>query len=313
MKKKPNVKPVKWEGIITNIQGNILCQLARYKFLTLSQLLQLNVGTTQYKYLWKQMASLRDRKTPLVSQQRFSMVKRINNAPPQRIEDWYFLNTAGKRALEEELFFEGEINIPSRKSNIANKDYFHRRHTIDFRIALDLWAIEKQVSVPFFDCYYDRALNRQQDKKIRAKTRIDFSDNDYFIPDGAFKIIHSQDERFCLMEMYQGNDLKRTITQLHKHGLAMTQRYTHKAYKLPSDKSYLVILIFEHQSLMNAVINRIKEEKEIFGGIAKYFRCKTLNSLSNAHFNIGWKTLLGQELNLFNFRKASNGKPKDAL
>ena len=290
---------VRWEGVITNIQSNILLALARYKFLTISQLLHLNIGTTQKAYLWKQLASLRDRSQPLVKRQQFSITQALNGKPPRRIEDWYFLNNNGKKALVENLAFDGQIKMPVGRKSIASKDYQHRRHTIDFQIELDLWAKSANIKIPFFHTYFEKVGNARIDKNLRAKTRIDFDNGNYFIPDGAFSIIHNQGEKFFLMEMYQGNDTKRTISQLHKHALSMTKRYTHKAYQLPAQQSYNIVLIFQHQSLKDAVINRIQTNGHAFSIIQKYFRCKHYEELQGNEFYTNWTTLHGEPVNLY--------------
>lgn len=289
---------VKWEGVITNIQGNILTHLARYKFLTISQLLDLDVGTSQYKYLWKQIASLRDRKTPLVKCQRFSVTAPPQGKPPQRIEDWYYLSNAGKKALINELRFENEIKMPIGRGNLAYKDYRHRRRTIDFQIALERWAISIGMEIPFFDRYFDKLGNNRTDKNLRAKTRIDFKEKDFFIPDGAFKIANDQLEKFFLLEIYNGKDTNRTINQLHKHATALTKRYTHQAYNLPKNKSYNIVLIFQNESLQNAVVERVNNQEKAFSIIQKYFRCKSLNQLKEGDFNSEWITLSGENNNL---------------
>lgn len=291
--------PVKWEGVITNIQGNILLKLAQYKFLTLTQLLKLDVGTSQYKYLWKQMASLRDRKRPLVRSQRFSVALPLNGNPPQRIEDWYCLNNAGKNALRNDLQFHGNIKMPIGRGNLAYKDYRHRRHTIDFQIALQKWAEKANIEIPFFDTYFDKSGNARTDKNLRAKTRIDMDRGMYFIPDGAFKVVQNLQEKFLLMEMCQGSDTIRAVAQIHNHARAMTNRFTHKAYNLPQNKSYLIILIYQKEALKNAVAERVKMEGNTFSVIQKYFRCKTLEEVENGDFFEGWATLFGEEVSLF--------------
>ncbi|MEL6943462.1 MAG: hypothetical protein AAFO82_12400 [Bacteroidota bacterium] len=298
MAHKRTKENVHWEGVITNIHARILTKLARYRYLTLSQLLQIGVGTTQYKYLWKQAASLRDRKHPLVKCQRFSVSQTSKNQPPKRVEDWYYLNEAGKRALLDELNYDGQIKMPISRASLPYKDYQHRIRTINFQIKLDQWAEQNEVQVLFFDTYFDKEGNNRVDKNLRAKTRIALAQDDFFIPDGAFKIIKEDQERFFLMETYNGKDTSRTIHQLHKHALALTKRYTHQAYNLPSNKSYNIVLIFEYESHLKAVIERIQTKEPSFQIIQKYFRAKSLEQLENTNFFEHWSTLGGEEVSL---------------
>ena len=246
-------RQVKWEQVITNIQGNVLEALAKYKFLTLTQMLLLDVGTIQYKYLWEQVKSLRDRKRALVGAHRF------DSPYPRkgRVEDLYYLTNQGRHALKEELFFKGSIKIPTNKTP-AYKDYTHRKYTIDFQIALHKWAKKAGFNVPFFHTYFDM-IGSKKEKNLRAKTRIAL-DTDFFIPDAMFQLESEHKERFYLFEMYNGKDSKRVIKQLHKHARAMTQRYTHQQFGLDHSRSYSIILVFEFESTKKAVIEKARRE-----------------------------------------------------
>ena len=291
---------IKWENVITNIQGNVLEGLARYKFLTLSQMLDLQVGTTRYKYLWEQVKSLRDRRKPLVSCHRYE------NPEPRkgRVEDMYFLTSLGKTALVNELLFsERAIKIPAGNTP-AYKDYFHRKNTIHFQIALDKWADDVGVDVPFFDAYFDMTGNNRTSKDLRAKTKIDFGGEEYFIPDGVFKLNKEKKQRLFLFEMYNGKDSNRVIEQLHKHAIAMTNRYTHHSLGYDPNKSYTIVLMFEFEGIKKAVVEKAKKEfsesgKQSFGKVQQYFISKSLDDLKEGNFDRNWTTLFGRKSKLF--------------
>jgi len=98
-------------------------------------MLKMDIGTTQYQYLWKQTASLRDRIKPLVACNSFP------NPNPRKgkVESIYYLTKDGRDALIEDLFYhEDEIKFQVGNS-IAYRDYDHRKKQIDFQIALDRW------------------------------------------------------------------------------------------------------------------------------------------------------------------------------
>ena len=287
------------DAVVSRIQSSVLISLARFKFLTISQLLEIGVGTNQKSYLWKQMASLRDRKTPLVKCQRFAMVQTKSSKPPVKVEDWYYLNPAGKRFLEDEFQYREGIKMPIGRGNIPSKDYFHRKRTISFFIALTKWAEANRIEIPFIHNYYDKTGNVRKSGNLRARTKIEFNGGDFFIPDGAFKLLSKKGEKFFLMEMYNGNDVGRTVNQLVKHAVCLTQRYAHKAYEIPFNKSYLIILIFEQRELMDATINRISTKEPAFSVIQKYFRCKTVEEIARGSFFKDWKTLGGEVVGLF--------------
>ena len=292
-------KKIKWANVITSIQGNVLEGLARYKYLTLSQMLELEVGTIRRKYLWEQVTSLRDRRKALVACHRFE-----NPEPKKgRVEDMYFLTQNGKNALVNELQYpELTIKIPTSQTP-AYKDYFHRKYTISFQITMDKWAEGHEVDVPYFYTYFDMIGNNRVNKNLRARTRVDFEGEDYFIPDGAFRLVGKDNQRSFLFEMYNGKDSGRVIEQLHKHALALTNRFTHHSLGFDPTKSYTIILMFEFEGIKKAVMKKAKKElsesgKKSFANVEKYFICKSLEELDKEGFDKNWTTLFGRRSNL---------------
>lgn len=279
-----------WDNLITKIQQNVLVSLARYKYLTMSQMISLKVGTNQYPYLWKQVASLRDRKRALVSCNNFP----LPSPKKGRVESLYFLTKEGMNQILGNGFVESEeaIKIPKGKT-IAYKDYFHRKFTIDFQIALYQHAEKNEKSVEFFHTYFDKVGDNRINKNLRALTRIDFEGKQFFIPDAVFKI----NRQFFLFEMYNGKDTKRVLEQLHKHAQALTFRHTHRAYNLDETKSYRIILLFEFESAKEALIKRIQEDSS-FDMIRSYFFAKSLNE-SIFETSNDWNDLNGDIKSLF--------------
>ena len=281
-------KKVPWAGRITSIQGNILEALARYKFLTNTQLLRLDVGTTQYPYLAKQIRSLRDRGRPLVGTHNFHTPQPRKG----RVESMHYLTLKGREALVFELDKDVEsIKMPVGKS-VAYKDYLHRRYTIDYQIELDKWAEQNGATVPIFDTYFDKVGNNRVSKNLRAKTRITLSQDEYFIPDGAYFLKREGGKRLHLMEMYNGKDTGRIIRQLHKHAQALAFKCTHKQFNLDPDFSYTVDLVFQYESIMRATIERIQEDGA-FTNIGQYFLCKTIEEVNDGQLDT-WVDLFGE-------------------
>ena len=283
-------KLIPWSNKITNIQANVLEALAKYKFLTLSQMLQIGVGTTQYKYLWKQVASLRDRKRGLVDRRNFNTEDRLG-----RVEDMYFLTKHGASALILDLRFpEEEIRLPKGKT-IANKDYYHRKFTLDFQIKTYQWAEGAGRFVPYFHTYFDKTGNNRTDKNLMTMTRIDFEGEDYIIPDAAFLLSSLEKERLFLFEMHNGSDTFRLLKQLHKHAFALVRKFTHKKFKYPNDKSYTTLLLFEREGTKKAFIQRLIKEGQAFTEVQNYFLCKSLEDLEIKPFDTGWLTIYGKK------------------
>ncbi len=286
-------KKVMWHNTITNIQARVLEGLARYQYLTFSQMSALGVGASHYQYLWKQVASIRDRKRPLVKCHNFSTPQPKRG----RVESLYFLTQHGKNALINELHLhEEEIKKPTSRT-VAYKDYHHRKQTIDFRIQLDKWAKNQDLTVPFFDTYFEKSSN--SNGELRAKTRIDIKGGDYIIPDGAFEIIGDQKKEFFLFELHRGADNARLIRQLDKHARCLTYRSTHGKYGLPVKKGYKIILLFELDSIKDAFVKRMGKDGFAFKKVQQYFLSKSISDLGQGDFNGGWTTLFGDRVVFF--------------
>ncbi|MEO1263850.1 MAG: hypothetical protein AAFZ15_33905 [Bacteroidota bacterium] len=288
MKAKPPSKKVMWGNTITNIHANVLLGLARYQYLTFSQMLQLGVGTKHYQYLWKQVVSLRDRRRPLVKCHNFSTPQPKRG----RVESLYFLTAQGKNALINELNIHEEFIKKPTSKTVAYKDYHHRKQTIDFRIHLDKWAKEYGYEVPFFDTYFEKS--KHPNGLFYAKTRIDLN-NGYIIPDGAFKVANFEIERFYLFELHRGEDSSRIIQQIHRHAQCLTSRATHGKYNLPLNKAYRVLLLFENEGVKESVLKRIKKEQAAFKNIQQYFLLKGINNSSKGEFDKNWITLYSKD------------------
>lgn len=283
-------KKIEWSGAITIIQGNVLEALARYKFLTMSQMLKLNIGTTQYNYLSRQIKSLNDRKKALIKRQSYQAPQ----VSKGRIEGMYFLTKRGHETLVYDLHIDKEkIKMPIGKT-MAYRDYFHRKYTIDYQIALDKWAKANNANIPFFDTYFDKIGNNRVSKNLRSKTRITFSDSEYFIPDGVYFVEKEGKKRLHLMEMYNGKDTGRVVKQLHKHGKALSFKYSHKQFNIDENISYTIALVFEFESIMKATIDRIQEDGS-FVSIAQYFLCKTLQEVNEGKLDM-WVNLNGEQV-----------------
>jgi len=81
---------------------------------------------------------------------------------------------------------------------------------------------------------------------------------------------------------------------LLKHANALVERKTHTKYKLDRKKSYNIVLVFEFDSMMRAVIKKISSD-ERFKFIEKYFLCKNLDQIRVDDFYSNWTTLSGNK------------------
>ena len=194
---------------------------------------------------------------------------------------------------------EEEIRLPIGRT-VAYKDYLHRKHTIDYQIALDTWARDNEIDVSKFDTYFDKVGNNRTTKNMKAITKISLSETKYMIPDAVYTLKNNTGEsKLHLFEMHNGKDSLRAVKQIHVHAHAMQFKCPHKKYGLDESTSYKVVYLFQHKSIMESVIERMKKDPS-FAVIHKYFLCHSIEGIEEAEFFNTWVNLYGEPAILHN-------------
>jgi hypothetical protein len=277
-----------------NSHSEILLALAKYKYLTVSQLASIGkMGNRDNAS--RRLKELKDRK--LVRGISYGFTPWIG-----RVENANCLTPKGRRALLDGLGLEHtEIRMPVSGSNVYFKDYFHRRDTVDFHIALLKWAEKNHSQLLFFHTYFDR------EKKIwtrgTASTKFPLWAG-HLIPDGAFMLWLPQLwKELFLLEVYRWKDTLRTFRQLKKHAEALVQGSANSKYNF--EKPYRVLCVFEHNSMMQAVMGRMVESG-YFSQLSAHFLFKLLGNitwhdLATGRWSMGKKQvgMLGDATNVF--------------
>lgn len=243
-------------------QTDMLLALARYKFLTTSQMILLGISKHRSN-ISKHLKELREGKRPFVGRMEFG------THPKQgRLEDFYYLTPRAKKSLMDGLQMQAdEIQLPIGTSTLFNNDYFHRKFTIDCQIATYQMAEQKGWEVLFFERYFDKTGSNRKGGTSRAKTKIDMDDGHYLIADGVFMIEKEEigDRDLYCFEMYNGKDTKRVHKQLRQYVQAFANgspsiKYNHRTPDGSRYKGSRVLCVFEHASCMEAVVQRIETD-----------------------------------------------------
>jgi hypothetical protein len=259
-------------------QTKILLGLAKYKFLTTSQMIQLGVATKRSN-LTPHLQKLRNGTRPFIGRMEFG-----THPKEGRLEDFYYLKTKAKNALMEELQMdEKDIHIPLGTSTLFSNDYFHRKYTLDCHIAIEQVAGKRNCEVLLFERYFDKIGSNRKGGTLRAKTRIDIGKENHLIADGVFILkTPKQEELYCL-EMYNGKDTKRVHKQLRQYVQALALgspsiKYDHKTEDGSRYRGCRVLSIFEYESCMKAVIERL-EKDQAFANMKELFLFQELQGI----------------------------------
>jgi hypothetical protein len=244
-----------------------LLALAKYKYLTVPQLAVLGKMGNKDN-VSRRLKELKDRK--LVRGIAYGFTPWIG-----RVDNVNCLLPKGKRAILEWLALDtSEIRLPSWRSNVYFKDYFHRRDTVDFHINLSKWAERHHSHLLFFHTYFDREKTAWTRGTASTKLAIPIG---HIIPDGAFMLWLPQLwKELFLVEVYRWKDTLRTFRQLQKHAQALVNGSVNEKYSF--DKPYRVLCLFQHFSMMQAVISRM-EQSPYFSNLSAHFLFKPIESI----------------------------------
>jgi hypothetical protein len=257
----------------------IIEALARYKFLTTSQLDYLNILKNKVG-LYARLRGLRVGKKPYIRNNIFGIMPGKG-----RLEDFYFLDKKGKDFLIEHLdYSEDKIKIPKGRSTLFQRDYFHRKRTIDFFLYFDRFLLQNENShIIFLDYYFDKIGDNRKGKNLQAKNKIEIEETGGgFIPDIITKFRYKNEPYLFFIEQHNGKDTKKLMKQLYYHLLAIEQGAGAEKYQI--NKSHRVVVVFEFESILKATIERLGKIED-FKGFEKFFIFKTSQSLKSNFFD----------------------------
>jgi len=271
---------------LTESQITAIQYLAKFKYLTSSQFVKMGL----YKkrgYLTNSLKVLVDMKRPLLKKYNFNSIN-------GKLESFYYLTKYGKNFLMDELDYrEFQIKVPRGLSPISFTGYHHRKLTIDFHIYLRMWLKSNNGDVSFFNYYFDKSGNNRSDDKSRyvtASNKIILDRTTSFIPDVNTMFSVDEKEYLYLFEQHNGTDAKRLFEQLYVHINAIANGSVSKKYNIK--KAHRVVVVCEHESVKNSVIQRLQKES----GIEHYYNFfifKT-NSELEEDFYHNWTKISGE-------------------
>lgn len=257
----------------------ILEALARYKFLTVSQMLKLGLGgqKNHKQYLQRILKQTRERKRPTLACIKFDGTYKY-----QKREYVYYLTKRGVEQLLNNTELENHhINRPVGTSSLFERDYTHRMMHIDMMISLYSWCEFKQSKVIFFDSYYDYESTQKRGAPIsKTNVTIDSERGTRIIPDGIYLIQKSSGKyELFAWEIHMGRDKQRIMRQLVAHKTAIQQGAISYKYGLVNKDqdcretglANRVVVIFEHKSTMKNTIEAVRKSQDISEAFYPYF------------------------------------------
>lgn len=244
---------------LTEIQTRILEGLSHYRYLTHSQMLHLKIGSPSF--LRHSTRRLREKgDEPLIASIRYPF------APKEgRLEQVHHLTQAGASLLAD-IRKDDDISRRFRPvTAIYHRDYWHRKFTIDFQIAVTK-AVEshENLELNIFDRYFDKTGSNHSSagSALRSRTRVDLDEDEHVIADANFVLCRPFDTKKHVLytaEIANGKDTKRILRQIERHAAVLRKRALATKYEIPEKPLHQVLFIFSDYGLLKAVRSRFVE------------------------------------------------------
>ena len=246
---------------LTEIQTRILEALAHYRYLTHSQMLRLKIGSPSFlRFSTRRLREKGDE--PFIQSIYYPF------APKEgRLEQVHHLTAAGAAVLADVTKNDAYRHLKPVTA-VYHRDYWHRKFTIDFQIALtQALADDERLELLIFDRYFDKiGANQTKDarRSLRSKTRVDIDADRHIIPDINFILSRPFDAKHRVLytgEIANGQDTKRVLRQIERHADVLEQQALAAKYDMPSRGAQQVLFIFSDYQLFRAVRSRFVEVK----------------------------------------------------
>lgn len=276
--------------MLTPLQNSILLSLATYHFLTRSQmhLLQLGSMTALHRALraWSQMSSC-------------SSLVNIHSFPPSarwgRLEYVYSLTPAGYSAAKESAPDMMDEATQKEVLPIYPLDYFHRFHTISFRIGLENALKRSSFSLVKYDQYFEKIPQGQGASCIA--TQVSLTEQICFRPDSIFVLGNGRRQGVFSLETVWTPNLSRVLHHVRQHMDAISGGLVSSQYGLPR-QDYRALFIVRDQTLSRGVLLRL-EQMKVFTPFRHHFLFAPMAHMKHDVLRC-WRKV-GDQQHLFNF------------
>ena len=247
---------------LTEIQTRILEALAHYRYLTHSQMLRLGIGSASFLRFSTRRLREKGSDEPLIESVAYPFTPREG-----RLEQVHHLTPAGAAVLAD-VTNKDTYRKLRPVTAVYHRDYWHRKYTIDFQIALtQALAGDERLDLLTFDRYFDKTganRGRKAEHPLRSKTRVDIDADHHLIPDANIVLsrpFNPKHRALYTAEIVNGQDTKRILRQIERHAEVLQKQVLAAKYDLPAKTTHQVLFIFSDYGLLRSVRTRLVEVK----------------------------------------------------
>lgn len=226
--------------VLTPSQHKALLMLARYRYLTIKQMVACGVAKNEATIRNHVIYRLAKRASKNYVQIQDYFGSNVNFG---RLPYVHALTQYGAQKVAELLDLDAErVRYPVGKIQYVN-DYYHREAYINFCIALDLWASQDDArEVLKLSHYFDKTGANRKGAPTRSVNRLEASQEVGDIePDGLALVDTGTKKRALAVEIHNTTDTKRVLQQLAKHTHAISSGVV--SQHLGHDKANFVVSV----------------------------------------------------------------------
>ena len=242
---------------ITESQIRVLESLAEFKFLTVAHMQTLGVQSHAQNIRTSVRA---------LERSAYIGVRDLGALPTYgRLKKIFYLKNKGKKFLvDHDIMEEESIRIPSEKGRkIVERDYKHRLSVIDAHIALNRWLKNfEDTAIVHRSSYFDQhGSQRNNDTVKHNKVILSEGKKEYIIPDFLAVYRINNNTHAIALEQHNGKDTKKLLKQISAYCTAIENGSI--SDHLNIQKAVRILVVFEHESIMQATIARLDEVEGI--------------------------------------------------
>lgn len=261
--------------------------LARFKYLTISQMLALGLA--------KHASNLRLSLNELKDGDFIGSISFGLSVSKGKLEHFFYLKQKGAELYNNLpclLLPDCDPKFPKNLSTLFHADYEHRKATIRFYIELFKWSLVKQMQIEFVDYYFDMVGSNKgkAESSLSSKNKIQLRYTS-ITPDIIAKIEGTDRDYLFVAEIHRGNDLNRLVKQILWHCEAATVGAIQEKYDY--QRAVKTYVILDNMDLLPYLCTKLKAKPE-FEPFAPSFLFSSLEELEKDFFG-GWKTHEGAQ------------------
>ena len=138
------------------------------------------------------------------------------------------LTTAGAELLKQELRYAAhEIRYPKSRAKVFTQ-YHHKVATVEAHIQFRQRSQRHDVDAFMFETYFDM---EKRGSNFTSRTQFAINAEEIVIPDAVALCFDGWQEHLIVIEIYNGHDIGRTITQLKKHLIGLANLAAAKTFE----------------------------------------------------------------------------------